>query len=224
VSRRGPIPAIMIAAAALALVSYLTYTRLLPREESGGEGSALSTVPQMPIAASDSPTSKNDDVTALRREMASLRAELAALRQMPRQVVSASANGDQVVADSASMARAREEAAQWHQARIAAVDSAFRSQSINPRWSADTSALIQNVLSRDDVGHIQADSIECRTDMCRVELHDDRMRHMSNSLPKIAMQLARALPAITPDSIRRPDGSSTLILYLSQHREEMQAR
>jgi hypothetical protein len=204
----------LIAVAALGLVLYLKYTRPTLREDTA----VLPGSTRGPVAPSSTPaTAKGADTTALREEVASLRAELASLRQQrPGHTGSASATEDRTDTDAGARARAREEAAQRRQAHIAALDSAFHSESVNPTWSANTSSLIQNVLSSDEIGHIQADSIDCRSESCRVELHDDGTGRLGKSLPMLAIQVASALPTITANNVARPDGSSTVVLYLSR--------
>jgi hypothetical protein len=207
--RRGGLIAIL----ALGLVLYLSCIRPALLKDAG--------LVSVPVRQPDAPSTtvamaKGSDMTVLRQEVASIRTELTRLRQQrPGDSRSASVAVERSDIDAASRARAQEQAAQGRQAEIAAVDAAFSSQSVNPQWSANTSSLIQNVLGSDEVGHIQADSIDCRSESCRVELHDDGTGRLTKSLPMLAIQVASALPAITANNIARPDGSSTVILYLS---------
>jgi hypothetical protein len=157
------------------------------------------------------------DVTALRQEIASIRTELIRLRQQrPGDSAPAGVAEERPQIDAASRVLAQEEAAQRRQMQLAALDAAFSSQSVNPQWSASTSSLIQNALDSDEVGHIRADRIDCRSESCRVELHGDLTGSLAKSVPILAIQVASALPAITANNVGRPDGSSTVILYLSR--------
>jgi hypothetical protein len=103
-----------------------------------------------------------------------------------------------------------------YQSRIASIDASFRREVIDPTWSANTSSRIQSVLSSDAMGRMQADSIDCRSDSCRIELHDDGSGRLNNNMAIMAQQLAGTLPSITANSVVRLDGGVSMVLYLSR--------
>ena len=105
-----------------------------------------------------------------------------------------------------------------------AVDALFRQQAIDPTWSANTSASIRSALNSEEVGGIQADNIDCRSESCRVELRDDGSGSLSKSMPMLAQQLAGTMPNITANNITQPNGDSTLVLYLSRQVEQQPSR
>jgi hypothetical protein len=79
-------------------------------------------------------------------------------------------------------------------------------------------------LSTDEVGGIQADNIDCRSDSCRVEVRDDGSGSLSKSMPMLAQQLAGTLPTITANNISQPNGESAVVLYLSRQVEQAPRR
>jgi hypothetical protein len=207
--------AILIAAPLLGVVSFLTYRQLQPAEDVT-QGTSLVTVsPSESGIKIERGTAANAvDLVALKEEVTSLRAEVLALRQqMPRQLAAVPAAADgQPAADVHSDA----EAARERQAEIEATDAAFRKQSIDPTWSANTVSTIRQVLANEEVGGIQADNIDCRSSSCRIELHDDGSGRLAKSLPVFAQQLGGTMPNLTADNIPNGNGSSTMVLYMSR--------
>lgn len=169
-----------------------------------------------------------DEVAILRKEVASLRTELLQLQRGQGAGSDTSAGrgrptqpDPQNVADESGAGPRRkeidrEEGAREHHARVASIDAAFRREVIDPAWSTSTSSRIQSVLSSDEVGHIQADSIDCRSESCRVELRDGGSVELKKNIPMLAVQLAGVLQNIVGDSMARPDGGVTMVLYLSR--------
>ena len=226
--------ATLIAVPMLGVVLYLMYVRLQPSEEADRGISALPVSPSQSAGSVERGTVANvvdiaalkEEVASLKEEVASLRAEVSLLRrQMPRQAESVSAKADsQAGADVRSDALARAEAARERQAEMEAVDATFRKEAIDPTWSANTSSAIRDVLNSEEVGGIQADNIDCRSDNCRVELRDDGSGRVSKSMPMLAQRLAGTMPTITANNIVQADGSSTMVLYLSRQVQQSPSR
>jgi hypothetical protein len=219
--------ATLIAVPMIGFVLYLTYLRLQPSEQSNRDASALPVRPSLSTVTVERGTAASvDDIRALREEVASLRAGISSLRrQIPQQVESASTSAaSQPGADVRSDALVRAEAARERQTRMEAVDAAFRQQAIDPTWSANTATSIRSALNSDEVGGIQADNIDCRSESCRVELRDDGSGRLSKSMPMLAQQLAATMPNITANNITQANGDSTLVLYLSRQVEQQPAR
>jgi hypothetical protein len=220
--------ATLIAVPMIGFVLYLTYLRLQPSDESNRDVSALPVRPsQSMVTTVEGGTAASvEDIRALREEVASLRAGISLLRrQNPKQAESASTNPDsQPGADVRSDTLARAEAARERQNQMEAVDAAFRQQTVDPTWSANSSSSIRNALNSEDVGGIQADNIDCRSDSCRVELRDDGSGRLSKSLPMLAQQLAGTMPNITANNISQANGDSTVVLYLSRPVEQQASR
>jgi hypothetical protein len=204
---------------------YLAYLQLQPAEDTGHAASVSLVGQSHPAWMVQQGTPANVvDVAALKEEIASLRAEVSAMRQQrPRQAESAPARADnQPVGDVRNDPVARAEALRQHQADIEAVDAAFRKQSIDPTWSASTSSTIREVLNSEDVGGLQADNIDCRSEGCRVELHDDGSGRLGKGLPVFAQQLAGSMPTVIADTVPQANGGSTMILYMSRDAGEQQ--
>jgi hypothetical protein len=219
--------ATLIAVPMIGFVLYLTYLRLQPSDESNRDVSALPVRPSQSVVTVEGGTAASvDDIRALREEVASLRAGISVLRrQSPKQAESASTGPDsQPGADVRSDTLARAEAARERQNQMEAVDAAFRQQAIDPTWSANSSSSIRNALNSEEVGGIQADNIDCRSESCRVELRDDGSGRLSKSLPMLAQQLSGTMPNITANNISQANGDSTVVLYLSRPVEQPPSR
>ena len=219
--------ATLLAIPMIGFVLYLTYLRPQPLEESNREVSALPVRPsQSTVTVGGGSAASVDDIRALREDVASLRAAISLLRrQAPKQAESASTSADsQPGADIRSDALARAEAAREHQAEMEAVDAAFRKQAVDPTWSANTVSSIRNALNSEEIGGVQADNIDCRSDSCRVELRDDGSGRLSKSMPMLAQQLAGTTPNITANNVSQANGESTLVLYLSRPVEQQASR
>jgi hypothetical protein len=219
--------ATLIAVPMIGFVLYLTYLRLQPSVEANRDVSALPVRPSQSMVTVEGGTAASvDDIRALREEVASLRAGISVLRrQGPKQPESASTSPDsQPGADVRSDTLARAEAARERQNQMEAVDAAFRQQAIDPTWSANSSSSIRNALNSEEVGGIQADNIDCRSESCRVELRDDGSGRLGKSLPMLAQQLAGTMPNITANNISQANGDSTVVLYLSRPVEQQTSR
>ncbi len=106
------------------------------------------------------------------------------------------------------------------QAQMEIIDAAFRRQTIDQSWSANTTSAIHKVLTSSEVGGLQAENIDCRSSSCRVELHDDGSGRLSKSLPILAQQLAGSMPNVTANTIPQGDGTSNVVLYMSSDNGE----
>jgi hypothetical protein len=224
--------AVLIGVPVVAMVVTVACLLRLQSLETAGRNTGTAAKELRPLMVpAGSGTATADDSSVLREEVASLRVEVLQLRkeQIARSGGSADnsrqprpgpQNAAESNGESGSNLRGnemtREEEAGERQAWIATIDASFRKEVIDPTWSASTSSRIQSVLSSDDIGHMQADSIDCRSDSCRVELHDDASARLNKNMPIVALRLAGTLPNITADSVRRPDGGVSMVLYLSR--------
>jgi|SRR3569833_1126326 len=216
----------------VSVVAVMTTVAYLHLQRGAEPDTGTAAVPlRSPVSPVRSSIANVDDVSILREEMASLRAELLQMRRQQvagsgstagnaRQAQSGSQNaqegGGESRGDWHTKEMTREEEARQYQARIAAIDTSFRKEVVDPRWSANTSSRIQSVLSTDEMGHIQADSIDCRSESCRVELHDNGSGQLNKNMPMMAQELAGTLPNITASTAIRPDGALSMVLYLSR--------
>jgi len=210
--------ATLIAVPVLGAVTYLTYLRLQPSEDTPHSGAVsvehLSTVMTVPGGQAENLA----DMAALTGEVDSLKAEVKALRQ--QLAAQSSRVASRADAPPASEVRSdpgsREDAAVTRQAQMEMIDAAFRRQSIDQSWSANTTSAIHDVLNSTEVGGLQAETIDCRSNSCRVELHDDGTGRLSKSLPIVAQELAGSMPTITANTIPQGDGTANVVLYMSR--------
>ncbi len=216
--------ATLIAVPVLGAVTYLTYLQLQPAEGTPHHSNAVS-VDHLPTVTTipGGQATNLADLAALTGEVDALKAEVLALRhQLPAQSspaqsspVPSRADGPPA-ADVRSDQSAREEEAATRQAQMEKVDAAFRSQTVDQSWSANTTSAIHEVLSSTEDGGLQAENIDCRSSSCRVELHDDGTGRLGKSLPIVALQLAGSMPTVTANTIPQDDGTSNVVLYMSR--------
>ena len=223
------LPRVLLATAALLSTGiYFTY-RIV---ESPGEGPAAATVVAQHSSAtnaglltspllSTSPDSRNpegkaDDMAALREEVAFLRAEVSSLRrQMPRQT---QANTDtQATDNSRTDPTARAEAERSYQKQMAAVESAFRNEKTDTKWSISAASVVQQALTSDESMRPNIGNVECRSNTCRVEITDDGSGGLSKSLPMFAQQVGQTFPTMTVNNIDQGNGVSSMVFYLSRN-------
>jgi hypothetical protein len=206
----------LTSAVMLGVISYVTYLQLQRPEDSiQGVGVASAKPSPAPVRIDRGEATNVVELTALREEVASLRAEFRTLRrQMGTQAESVPAGAESQPAPDVHDPNVRAEVARERQAEMEQVDASFRKQAIDPTWSANTASSIREVLNSEGVGGMQANNIDCRSDSCRVELHDDGSGRLSKSLPVFAIQLAGQMPSITANTIPQADGSSTTVLYM----------
>jgi len=159
----------------------------------------------------------SSDIAALREEVSQLRSDIAALRRAG----GAASTADDTPASLAARnphgdVQAREEAERMRKKQIAAVETNFRAEPSDPRWSSVESSRIREVLSSAPNGGNFARNIDCHTSICRVELADDGTGSLSKFMPMLAVQVAQTLPNITASQVERGDGTMATVLYMSR--------
>jgi hypothetical protein len=165
----------------------------------------------------------NGDIAALRQQIARLGADVSTLQRQARaleQAMIADRNGADLADRRPDDLIAREEAERQRQEELSAVETAFRQEPINARWRSETVTVIEEALT--GTGEIQgtARAVECRSQTCRVELSGDRST-LTDFMPEFALRVGAILPGITADQIEHGDGTTTMILYLSRHADEL---
>jgi hypothetical protein len=217
--------ATLIAVPVLGAVTYLTYLQLQPAEVTPHHSNAVSVdhIPTVTTIQGGQATNLAD-LAALRAEVDALRAEVLALRhQLPAQSSPVASRADgPPAADVRSDQSAQEEEAATRQAQMEKIDAAFRRQTIDQSWSANTTSAIHAALNSTEAGGLQAENIDCRSSSCRVELHDDGTGRLGKSLPIFALQLAGSMPTVTADTIPQNDGTSNVVLYMSRDSADAQ--
>jgi len=162
-----------------------------------------------------------DDITALRGEDFLLRAEVSSLRrQMLTQTQSQPSASIDATSDNPDKnlridPLARAEAENNRKKQMAAVESDFRKERSDPKWSSRTTSLVQNILNIDDVTRAETRSVECRSQSCRIEIVDDGSGELSKTMPLLAQRFASSFPNISADQIDQGNGKVTTVLYIS---------
>jgi hypothetical protein len=175
---------------------------------------ATAVVPVTPYAAK--PEARLDEIAAMREQIAALRAEISSLRGQ-RTLQTSPAQADAKAGDDLrSNALARAEAARNRQMEMAAVESAFRREAVDTKWSANASAAVQQALNSGEAAGAQLGSVECRSDTCRVEIADNGSGQLAKSLPLVAQQVAETFPTITVNNVEQGNGASAMVLYMSR--------
>ena len=136
---------VLIGVAILGVVFCSVFLWIRSSERDDRRASTSPAPTQRPFAptANRPPAANADEIAALRGEVASLRAELFALRRERVLKRTSSMSGDAAPrSDALARSPSREEAAQEYQARMLAIELAFRRQPVDPAWSARTSSAI----------------------------------------------------------------------------------
>ncbi len=152
-------------------------------------------------------------------ELAELREEVFALRHLvrshERRLVGADATAAPSQAEPPEPEDRAEQLRRYHE-YIAGVEVAFRKEPRDPRWSADTSAVIQAVLAANQELRPLAGSVECRSQTCRVEVTDDGSGGLRKQMPMLAQLVGQVLPSMTSDRVEDGSGHATMVLYFSR--------
>ena len=150
-----------------------------------------------------------EQVVQLRRDVADIRQQLARLP--------GAAHVAETPAHPRSDPAARLEAEQVEQQRIAATDTAFRSEREDPRWSRDTAAAVRAAVAEADESlRNQVRSVECRSQSCRVVISGDASGPGGQHLSSVMFRLAASLPKVTAGQVDQGDGRPATVLYLSR--------
>jgi hypothetical protein len=217
--------ATLIAVPVLGAFTYLTYLQLQSSEDTPHHSNAVSVDHSPTVTTIPGGQATNlADLAELRGEVESLKAEVLALRHQPpaqSSPVPSRADGPPAP-DVRSDPSALDEAA-TRQAQMEMIDAAFRRQTIDQSWSANTTSAIHEVLNSTEVGGLHAETIDCRSSSCRVELHDDGTGRLSKSLPIVAQQLAGSMPTVMANTIPQGDGTSNVVLYMSRESDDEQS-
>lgn len=162
---------------------------------------------------------------ALRREVSRLRAELAALRRDLDQLLrdnpgaivesefdtSAEKTPEMLAAEEAE---ARENSRQqWHE-RLTEIDALLQKEPVDPVWSGQVSARIQEVLNRGKHGRTYLFALDCRSTLCRLEVQHDDPNAASDFANGFPGEVAELFPKIAMGHADEGDGYSHTVLYL----------
>jgi hypothetical protein len=123
------------------------------------------------------------------------------------------ANGEAGHEPPLSVAEQRAAEEQKQRARMEAVEEAFRKEVFDQNWARETRGSVEVAMQTENV-HLQARSVECRSQTCRVELADDESPAIQAGLENLPQAVGGTLPLM---QIARTDDAAGhhTILYLS---------
>jgi hypothetical protein len=111
--------------------------------------------------------------------------------------------------------RERAEEAERHRDFMLTVQQRFAAERVDINWANRASDRVGSAFSGDDTLRNLSRKVECREQMCRVEIEDDGTGQLSTRMPVIAMGVADVLPNISAEHVDRGDGRGALVLYMS---------
>jgi hypothetical protein len=171
---------------------------------------------------SDRPAEKqHEEIAALREEMALLRAEVSALQRWRRvqqraATVVAPGKADDPAKDPRTDPAAHAAAERERQKQMEVVETNFRQEAADPRWSFEAEGAVQAALASDEVVQNTLLGLECRSQTCRLELADDDMGELAKVMPLFLHQLGQTLPSATANYVDDGHGGKIMILYMSR--------
>lgn len=173
------------------------------------------TAADMQGPASASASAPMTELAQLRLQVAELQHEVTLIRRQLARLPTAT-QADASAVQTPRGAEARAEAEQTERLRIASTESAFRNETIDPRWSQGSTAAVRAALSMfsESVSpHVR--SVECRSQSCRVELNAEGGLELNRDLPLLIGQLGPTLPNVTAGQIDQGNGRQATVLYFS---------
>jgi hypothetical protein len=170
-----------------------------------------------PAVAPEQLSTLQSQLSALRSDLAALSAQvqnIAAIRTTP--IDPDPGNGPQPTkADDRLSSDLRVEQ------QVAALDESLAQDPVDKTWSQQTSAAIQDVLSREDFAGTVLAGLDCRTKFCRMEVShtdDGRTAEFSDRFP---MEIGARLPNAFARTIENGDGTSRTVFYLAREGVEL---
>ncbi len=203
----------VIAALVLAIGSYLLLCQpdakqlRTERPKSSAEGESATSL------SGNENLELHDQLAQVRAEVAALRAQLSATPPAP--TAPSEINAVDPTAGRRDPEALAEQQQVWHE-QMAAVETAFRGERRDGRWSSVTEAAVRDAARSDEGLHSALRSVDCRAQTCRVEIADDGTHKVSRDLPKFVADLAGTLPQTKTDTLDEGDGRRTMVMYLSR--------
>ena len=160
---------------------------------------------QAPSASSRQQRAESEQ---LRREVANLSVQVAAL-SAPKTQTESSTSPDPMGPEA--QAKFGEE----RRVYMKSVEKRFRDDSRDPIWSSAAHGAILAALDATKLRDA-ADSVECRSQMCRVEIAD-KGPETTTQMPLVALHLVETLPKIEYERIDDGHGHQSTVLYMSRY-------
>ena len=102
---------------------------------------------------------------------------------------------------------------------LAAVESAFRDEAMDPRWSPAMASALEAALVATSDSRPMPHGIECRSHSCRIVIAEDAAGHADRIVPEFVQRVGQDLPRVVAGRVPHDRGATTTVLYLSRHEE-----
>ena len=174
---------------------------------------------QSSIPSESKPVKPIDDLASLKEEVSILRTEVSTLRRLVYTRAQANNPNSEAMAAEKDIRRdpvAKAEAESQRQKQMADVESNFKKERSDPKWSSRATSYVQNIMSNDDSTRSAMRNVECRSQTCRLEVADDGSGQMAKTMPLLAQRFSDTFPNITANQVDQGNGSSVTVLYLTR--------
>ena len=178
------------------------------------------------VAGSDRPAETHHEaIAALKAEVALIRVEVTALQRWIRAqqrvaTVVTPGRADDSARELRNDPAARAAAERERQQQMEVVETNFRQEAADARWSFEAEGVVQTILASDEIVQNTLLGLECRSQTCRVELADDDTGELAKALPLLLQQLGQTLPSATANYVDDGNGGKIMILYMSREANE----
>jgi hypothetical protein len=190
--------------------------------EARGDGKAESLRVEVPVSGNEDYSRPSGDgpaferIASLERRLRALDHEVALLRV---EMAAARSDSDAKAQPEPSSEPARRDPerhkAEWH-SHIAAVEAAFRTETVDSSWASGTERYIEEVFGSQQLLAGTASAIQCHSRTCRVAIPVKGTQEFSAELPPILMKFADRLPSVQMDHVDDGNGERTLVMYMSR--------
>lgn len=171
----------------------------------------------VPVVLKDSKDhQQNDEMVLLKTDVQALKIQLASLKNQMQSPPKAKA-GNAINQYDNTIARSNEAMLAEEQKHFAvegaALESAFRQQTVDAKWSAEAIDLIRKGLASDKITASSIISVECRSDNCRLELANND-KNQPPDFVEFPQQIAGELSNLMVSQIESSENST--VFYLSK--------
>ena len=159
------------------------------------------------------------EVARLEGQVIALQSEVAALRD--RSTVTASTRPaedpapDPAPAGKPSSRDLEANAKVWH-AHVQEADARFRQEPSDVNWATRMTATVRDVAGKSDAITTSLQSIECRTNTCRLEIREDGAGKVISQMPQFLLDVQSSLPSMLSEQVDSGNGGKMVVMYLTK--------
>lgn len=190
--------------------------------------------PTSAITMTDDQTNREliASIQALRKEVSALRADLSSLQTHVSNIESKHAPNTGSIMASETIKTisppqpepTAEQLKHQHEARLAAIDKDFQSETPELEWATKTSTVIQDVFDsigsngnkRADLNGSSLQDLECRASLCKIEVNHIDQKAARNFTRNFLSSVSHDLSRMVPELQQNPDGSFTTRAYMAR--------